>query len=550
MKLFLVFFVHLVFNLSFSQVNESPLTSYTWKGKKTILSPGYVILSSGKKLEGKISLQGSSSSLSGIYFEGDGKEIDFPLKAIKAYGLLGVQGSQTSSDFYNGPLVCDNNEALFVWRDMGVQMGKQIHNTKPRTGYIIKRNGARIEGELQIKKVDNTLNLFTIKGDKGKFKIPASEVGHYGLKMTISEMTKEGEKQFKDEAKNFHRGKITLKSGEMVEGQIAFKKKIPINPNRPGAGDKYTSLFFAESEKSFVKTYTGEEVVSITQNINGEDIVYSPYEGGFVSSTTMDNAKYTKKEKQLNKGSIVLTSGLELVGEVALPNRNKANYRNQDGIIAAYNANDIDRISVSIQGEDRVFIGVEGMLMEEFFNGKTFQVYENPKPTTVNEKKTNIANNMVSMGASLASTAVLNSAEKTMGTDMSLDSIVRNSSTPDLIQARENLARVNGYKSVEEMEEKGLENKTAAKMDAALQLELGSRNNSDNIVIYYEEIIVINKSTNNKMILYKDKDVMNDKLEGLLMGCYSFLELDKKEQKVFYDIDNIKKTFKMLDSCY
>ncbi|MFD1552397.1 hypothetical protein [Putridiphycobacter roseus] len=52
------------------------------------------------------------------------------------------------------------------------------------------------------------------------------------------------------------------------------------------------------------------------------------------------------------------------------------------------------------------------------------------------------------------------------------------------------------------------------------------------------------------MVLYKDKDLMNDKLEGLWMGCYTFLELDKKEQKTFYDMDNVKTTFKMLDECH
>ena len=547
----LVLFVF-AYVMAVSQVNDSPLSAYEWKGKKTTLSPGYVILNSGKKLEGEISLSGKNGNVTGIYFEGDGKEINFPLSAIKSYGLdvANNAGGTQADGYYSGPIICDNNEDLFTWRDMGVQMGKQINNTKPRNGYVIKRDGTEIEGQLQIKKVNGQFHEFEVKAESGKFKIPARDVGHYGLQMHMAELNKNGEKNYNDEAKNFHKGNIILVGGKKIEGFVAFKEKQPINSNRPGEGDKYNGMYYAKDENAYVKSYSDNQVIAITQVINGEEVIYSPYEGGFVASTAMDNAKYVNKTKAFNEGVLTLADGTKEIGDIAISSDVKINFRGEDGLIKAFSPKDVKKLKVEIGGETYHYISAEDLFTEELFNGKTFWVYENPRPTTVNERKTNAANNMMNLGTSLASSAVLNQTEKSMGTDMNLDSIVRSSSTADIIKAREDMARLYGFNSVEEMETKGIPDNNAAKLDAALQLELASRQNNSGIVIYYEEIIVINKNTQERIVLYKDKDLMNDKLEGLLMGCYEFLELDKKEQKSFYDIDNVKVTFKMLDACY
>jgi hypothetical protein len=51
-------------------------------------------------------------------------------------------------------------------------------------------------------------------------------------------------------------------------------------------------------------------------------------------------------------------------------------------------------------------------------------------------------------------------------------------------------------------------------------------------------------------VLYNHKSTADDQLEGLLMGCYTFLSLEKGEQKEYYKLKNIKETVKMLDECY
>ncbi|MFK8037672.1 MAG: hypothetical protein AB8B74_05235 [Crocinitomicaceae bacterium] len=557
-KLFLIATIlFLALNLN-SQTNESPMSAYQWKGKKTVLEPGYVVLKSSKKLEGKISLQGKNGGVTGVYFEGDGKEINFPLAAMKAYGINSASNSgtkvangNTSSSNYTGPLVCDNNEELFTWRDMGVQMGKQINNTKPRSGYVIKRDGTTIEGELQIKKVDGQITEFVVKSSNGKFKLPTGQIGHYGLKMTMKELTKDGSKAYNDEARNFHKGSIQLPNGESLQGFVAFKKKTQINPNRPGAGDKYNGMYFAASESDFVKTYVDAEVLSINQNINGVDVLYSPYEGGFVSSTTMDGARYSDQSKAFNKGVLTLANGESRTGEIAKPNNEKINFRSPEGIISSYQPNEVKKVEAKVEGQETVYINVDGYFVEEFVNGDAFWVYENPKPTTVNQRKTNLANSIQSGAASATSAAVLHKTEKDLGVDMNLDSIMRSKTTEELIAARLQTAKAYGYNSIEELDAAGeIPNETVNRLDFAMRLEIASRDNSNDMVIYYKEVFVINKSTNEKIVLYKDKSHMTEKLEGILMGCYTFLELDKKEQKEFYEFDNIRRTFRTLEECY
>ncbi|MFK8044642.1 MAG: hypothetical protein AB8B72_04055 [Crocinitomicaceae bacterium] len=550
MKILFVLTILLISSFTYGQVNDSPLSAYTWKGKKTELSPGYVVLKSGKKMMGEISLTGKSGNVSGIYFEGDGKEIDFPLTAIQSYGLKGADSETGNSSYYSGRIVCDVNADMFTWRDMGVQMGKQINNTKPRSGYVIKRDGSRVDGELQIKMVDKVMTEFVVKSGKNKFKIPSSDVGHYGLKMLMSELTKNGEKNYKDEAKNFHRGVVQLANGQTLEGMIAFKDKSPINPNRPGAGDKYNGMYYAKDAKSFVESYSDNELVSVTQYVNGQEELYSPYEGGFVSSTTMDNARYSDKSKAFNQGTVTLLNGETKTGEVAKPNSQKINFRSAQGIISAYEPNQVEKVEVKVEGEPMVFINVDGFFMEEIVNGNTFWVYKNPNPTTVNQRKTNLANSIQSAAASGASAVASNQTEKDLGVDVNLDSVVRSKTTEELTQARLAIAKSNGYNTIEERDAGSIPEGPTAKLDLAMRFELLARSNENDVVIYYEEYIMINKSTNNQTILYKDKDVMTERLEGILMGCYTFLELDKKEQKEFYDIDNLKRTFKILEECY
>ena len=274
MKKIIAFLILCGFNLvSIAQTNESDPSLYTWKGKKTVASPGYIVLKSGKQVNGNLSLIGKPGALSKIILVENGKELTLPLSAVTAYGL-GYERSTTTNGVKTGGISgpqCDHNPELFLWRDMGEQMGKKIENTKPRNGYIIDRSGNRTDGELQLKRIDGRLAEFKLKASSGKMKMTPAQVANYGLTMTIAELTKNGEKTYKDEARNYHEGSVTLKDGTTKSGYLAFRKRDYINQNKPGMGYKYDGIFFTEKKDGYLKTYPSNELSYVSQKVAGEE---------------------------------------------------------------------------------------------------------------------------------------------------------------------------------------------------------------------------------------------------------------------------------------
>lgn len=537
--------------IAFSQVNEAAPSLYKWKGSKTAFQSGYIVLKSGKMIQGQISLRGKPDALKEIVFIEKEKEMKFPLTAIKAYGL-GTErpnpNSKKPSNINSGP-ICDNNENLFVWRDMGEQMGKKISNTKPRNGYVVTYSGKRHEGDLQLKKVDGKLDQFKIKTEEGKFKLEPSEVSNYGLSMTIEELTKGGKKDFNDEARNFHPGTVKLKNGQTLNGFIAFRKKVYINANKPGMGYKYMGIFFAEKEKDYLKTYPNEALEYVSQNVNGESVNYSPYDGGFVSANEMDKVKFVDDLKELNPGTLVLANGTKLLGSIAKIDKKALNYKSNEGVIKKYAVEEVERFDVEIDGEKRSVINLENELTEELFKGDKFWAYINPNPTHVNERKTSLAQGLTTTATSATGAIIMNEDQKKNDYDFKIDSIIMNSSLAELKTIQEGLWKIHGVSNSDEMQEVST-NESAKKMDFSLGLAIAGKEASESIKVYYEEIILVNKLTNEKYVLYNKKKDLNQQLEGLLMGCYTFLSMDKKEQKSYYDLDNISKTAAMLNECY
>lgn len=537
---------------AFSQTNETNASLYQWKGKKTVPQAGYIILKSGKQVNGTLTLLGKPGALTQILLVENGKELKLPTSAVSAYGLGSERGAVTDGVKSGGLYrpVCDNNEELFVWRDMGEQMGKKIENTKPRNGYIIDRNGNRTEGELQIKRVDGQLAEFKLKGSSGKLKLTPSEVANYGLTMTIAEVTKDGEKTYKDEARNYHEGSITLTDGTVKNGWVAFGKRDYINQNKPGMGYKYDGIFFTSTKDGYLKTYSNDEIIFVSQKTPTEELKYSPYEGGFVAENALDNVTFRDDLREMNPGKLTLADGSRMDGDIAKFDAKSLNYKDVSGIIKKYEATDIDNFVVTTkEGKERTVINLKGELTEQLIQNETFWAYINPNPTTVNEKKTSLARSAAGMSTSLAGAAVMRNDAKKEGYESNIDSVIMNSNLQQLKDYQISLWKINGYTSSEQLQDNST-NESAKKFDAALNLAIAGKEMQDDIIVYYEEIILINQKTNEKYILYKNKKDMNSQLEGLLNGCYTFLTMDKKEQKRYYDVDNIKATLTMLSECY
>ena len=106
MKLTISFLVLLFIfgNQVIAQTSETPLSDYTWKRGKTQPAEGFVVLKSGKRLEGTIVLKGSERGVEEVVFEGEGKEIDFPVAALQSYGLNKSTSSDGQNNTANGPI--------------------------------------------------------------------------------------------------------------------------------------------------------------------------------------------------------------------------------------------------------------------------------------------------------------------------------------------------------------------------------------------------------------------------------------------------------------
>ncbi|HCW08998.1 MAG TPA: hypothetical protein DGG95_16705 [Cytophagales bacterium] len=183
MKLIVALLVGVV-TLSYAQTNDTPMAAYEWKKNKTIMHEGYVVLKSGKRMEGKISLVGTPVQIEKIIFNNGQNDIELPLGSVTAYGLTNFTVNATASlpsVSSKQSAVNDSPDSWYDWHKTGtVLMGKVIWASRTRPGYVVLKNGNRVEGDLEASRKDN--NLWHIKVNKEKF--DADEIQNYGLKLT------------------------------------------------------------------------------------------------------------------------------------------------------------------------------------------------------------------------------------------------------------------------------------------------------------------------------------------------------------------------------
>ena len=83
--------------------DESPPEYYQWNGKKTEFQDGYIVLRSGKRLEGAISVKRDKSEIT--LKDATGKKITFdsPATSLLAFGLIipQIAVSETPMELYN-----------------------------------------------------------------------------------------------------------------------------------------------------------------------------------------------------------------------------------------------------------------------------------------------------------------------------------------------------------------------------------------------------------------------------------------------------------------
>lgn len=443
-------------SFSFSQSSDTPLAAYAWKGSKTKAEPGYVILKSGKKLEGSIALKGSLSNVTEINYEGGGKKISFPPAALQAYGLnrkVSSQATATASSS-SGP-VSDSPASMYEWKSAGIVMGKEITVSEPRDGYVILNNGTKISGRLKLKKKDGVLSNYEIKNEgKKKLKGEITDVARYGYNVSEESVQQEN---LAETASKFYRGTVNTGSN----------------------------------------------------NISGD-----------VSQVRVTGKFYSDK--------ILLKSS--------------------SGKLTQYTPTDISSFTQTIDGVERKYMAVEGTFVQEEYNGNTFVFYRNPFPTTINQFATSLAKTGMEAGTSAVASAAVKKDAKDNGYETNMDSVIRVSSSEDLIKMRDALVQAGGYSSADELMERS--NNESLKTNVnAIEFALAGREaaNSPGGVLN-KEWVIMNKTTGEKTIIYKGDH--KKIVEPLLKGCYDYLSMSKGEQNSYEKWSAKLKMVKLIDGCY
>ncbi|HPH46384.1 MAG TPA: hypothetical protein PKU83_05210, partial [Chryseolinea sp.] len=203
---------------------------------------------------------------------------------------------------------------------------------------------------------------------------------------------------------------------------------------------------------------------------------------------------------------------------------------------------------INNKGTEEKYIAVENVFVEERFNGKTFRVYLNPEPTSINKFATGLVKNAIGIGTSATASAIAANDQKKNNYTSNLDSVIRVSSTEDLIALRDEISKLAGYENVNQALEKS-DNESLKANLSALELAIQGREAANTPGgILNKEWIILNKISNEKTIVYKAE--YKDQIEVLLMGCDKYLELSKGPQSDFRKWDNLEQTIQFLDGCY
>jgi len=294
-----------------------------------------------------------------------------------------------------------------------------------------------------------------------------------------------------------------------------------------------------------VKTATGKEKFDAPQ--------VARY-GYTVSQEEVQQTNLAKQTKSSFKGSITTSSG-KMFGEITivpLPGKRYVEriiFKGTDGKFVDHTPQSISGFDyVNNKGRNVTFTVIDMMFVAEQFNGNTFQVYLNPNPTSINEFATSLARGAMQAGTSAAATAVVKKDQEKNNYVSNMDSVIRVSSTEQLIELRDNIASLAGYSSAQEAIDNS-DNESLKANLSALELTIQGRQASSTPGgLLNEEWIIFNKISNEKTIVYKNK--YRDQIDVLLMGCDKYLELAKSMQNDLQKWDNLQQAAKLLDSCY
>ncbi len=530
----------LLSGVCFAQVNETQNERYLWNKKGTDPQPGYVILKSGTKMEGSISLKGEPNNIKEVILLKDGKEIELKPESLSAYGL------------FAGPLTNDSPEELYEWKNGSTTtnakgVSKVNTFTKTRRGYVVLNDGKRIDGNLHLNKENGVLDEIVIKNDaEGKQVFKPAQVSRYGLIPTIADLTKGGKKVWNDEGKNFKKGFYEKLDNSKVNGFIAFMKSSDISNSD---AIFYQNLFYAPTEDEPVTVIQSQDIAKVTQMKGDTAIVYLPFNGGFVEESKIGGLAINEQFKLFQRGRVILNNKTEITGEIAQVMEVGKDYsttikfKTSDEKVTIYAVKDVSFFEQIVKNEPYHFIPYTDRFVKLIFDGSTFAYFKNPTPTTINESATKNARLATSAAGSIGSMAAVGSMKGVSDKDKNeMNKAIQSGSTEDLQAGREAIGDIKQSGMLDQQDKKN-----ATKLQTAMMAEEIGRQ-AQNIIVYNVEYFIWNKkSGEQKMVIKAD---FGDGIEPLLQSCEKYLMMSKSEQKEMKKMDNVLKAMQMVDDCY
>jgi len=191
---FSIIFLFLV-NLSvIAQVNTSQEINYKARANgfhsyATVYDNGYVQLNDGTRLEGKISLIGTSYlNVYGVRIRtNSGHKYSFYTRSLSEFGLSNSIVNDTPGEFTWNDI--DRGIGKFVTGTSGGnQTTREGRNGYAAFGYVITKDGKTYEGQVDIKEVKQKIKKIDIKTvKKEKFSFNVEEISNFGVKKYVDE---------------------------------------------------------------------------------------------------------------------------------------------------------------------------------------------------------------------------------------------------------------------------------------------------------------------------------------------------------------------------
>lgn len=508
-------------------INYSPLSYYDWKNQKRKENKeperGFVILTSGETLQGRIQIEGRSSDsplAAENYFaietltfvDKTGKTTQYKREQIKGFGRV-LPWSLTPSE-------------LFEWQ-RGEAMGRR--KTKHATGYVIMNDGRKIEGEMQLvvknklprtkssgaddfmmgrepENLDKTrsdiVDEIHFTRDGRDEKIDLDDVFAYGLSgVTINKLTNNGDRSYLIEEMNFHPGSVTTQDGKTMKGFVAWF---------PSPGNYY-GVYFATQKDEPVVCIQMKDIRDVTQDISIID--------AFDMGDDMPVAKPAN-------GYIVAVDGTEYKGHIALVDDNEwwvrsIEFTDEDGNRVNYGG-DNEGIAYCVK-DGEMYIQHESVFVKGDRMAAPLALYTNPYPdnsTALGRFAMSTVQGAVSSGISRA----------TWGAQMKHG-----------ISARG--VEINGRKSEGADFAYNVGDAAADNLMQMISKATRAKEKLPSKAKRGEQLMIVNINTGE--VAPSDAD----NLEILLEGCSSFLSLDSKSQKAMIKSGNTP-VVDYLNKCY